>query len=140
MNPCFQFRILLRDRCEGCNCFYHVREAAKHWAHRVNRDELDRLGLAQVKLRGEQTVPVNYVPGQAFWIASRFQDFWEMAETPKVGGVPVLVHSLGPNKRPLQMTQDLGSFWKTLYPQLRQGLSRRYPKHQWPHVFAIVCL
>jgi ATP-dependent helicase HrpB len=30
------------------------------------------------------------------------------------------------------MTQDLGSFWTKLYPELRQQLSRRYPKHQWP--------
>ncbi len=123
---------LLLDLCEGCNGFDQVREAAKHWTHRVNREELDRLAPVHVKLRGKQTVPVNYVPGQAPWIASRLQDFWGMTETPKVGGVPVLVHLLGPNKRPLQMTQDLGSFWKTLYPQLRQGLSRRYPKHQWP--------
>ena len=123
---------LLLELCEGCNGFDQVRDTAKSWTHRVNREELDRLAPSHVKLRGKQMVPVNYIPGQPPWIASRLQDFWGMTETPKVGGVPVLVHLLGPNKRPLQMTQDLGSFWKILYPQLRQGLSRRYPKHQWP--------
>jgi ATP-dependent helicase HrpB len=57
-----------------------------------------------------------------------------MRDTPRVarGAVPVVVHLLAPNQRPVQMTKDLASFWKTLYPQVRRELSRRYPKHKWP--------
>jgi ATP-dependent helicase HrpB len=57
-----------------------------------------------------------------------------MQESPSVanGKVPLVVHLLAPNQRPLQVTTDLASFWKNLYPQVRRELSRRYPKHSWP--------
>jgi ATP-dependent helicase HrpB len=42
------------------------------------------------------------------------------------------MHLLGPNKRPLQVTSDLASFWDTHYPELKPQLSRRYPRHHWP--------
>ena len=57
-----------------------------------------------------------------------------MAETPRVAGerVPVRVHLLGPNYRPVQITDDLQSFWKTTYFQVRKDLRVRYPRHSWP--------
>ena len=72
--------------------------------------------------------------GQSPWIESRLQDFFGMRETPKIarGQVPVLVHLLAPNRRPVQVTADLAGFWERLYPQVRKELSRRYPKHAWP--------
>jgi NADPH2:quinone reductase len=48
------------------------------------------------------------------------------------GRVPVRVHLLGPNYRPVQITDDLQSFWKTTYFQVRKDLRVRYPKHAWP--------
>jgi ATP-dependent helicase HrpB len=57
-----------------------------------------------------------------------------MKQTPRVaqGRVPVVVHLLAPNHRPVQMTTDLAGFWERLYPQVRRELMRRYPKHAWP--------
>jgi ATP-dependent helicase HrpB len=45
--------------------------------------------------------------------------------------VPLVVEILGPNFRPLQVTQDLANFWKVLYPEMRNELRRRYPRHEW---------
>jgi CNT family concentrative nucleoside transporter len=39
--------------------------------------------------------------------------------------------SLAPNQRPIQVTDDMGSFWKNTYPQIRPEYARRYPKHEW---------
>ena len=57
-----------------------------------------------------------------------------MRETPAIAGgkVPLVVHLLAPNHRPVQTTTDLASFWERLYPQVRRELMRRYPKHAWP--------
>jgi ATP-dependent helicase HrpB len=44
----------------------------------------------------------------------------------------VLLHLLGPNHRPQQVTADLAGFWAKTYPQVRNELRRRYPKHAWP--------
>ena len=57
-----------------------------------------------------------------------------MRETPRIAGnrVAVKMELLGPNYRPVQITQDLESFWKTAYPEIRKDLRSRYPKHYWP--------
>ncbi|MFM7108491.1 MAG: ATP-dependent helicase HrpB [Planctomycetaceae bacterium] len=67
-------------------------------------------------------------------LAARIQDLFGVADTPRVadGRVPVLLHLLGPNHRPQQVTGDLAGFWRTTYPKVRQELRRRYPKHAWP--------
>ena len=67
-------------------------------------------------------------------LAARLQELFGLAETPRVarGRVPVLLHILGPNYRPVQVTDDLRSFWTTTYFQVRKDLRGRYPKHAWP--------
>jgi ATP-dependent helicase HrpB len=47
------------------------------------------------------------------------------------GRVPVRIEVLAPNQRPIQVTEDLTSFWQTIYPKLKAELSRRYPRHEW---------
>ncbi len=47
------------------------------------------------------------------------------------GRVPVKIEVLAPNQRPLQVTEDLASFWKEIYPRIKPELSRRYPRHEW---------
>ena len=75
---------------------------------------------------------MHYEHGKPPWIESRLQDFFGMRETPRIGNFSVVVHLLAPNRRPVQVTTDLGGFWERLYPQVRRELSRRYPKHKWP--------
>ncbi|WP_043587364.1 ATP-dependent RNA helicase [Geminisphaera colitermitum] len=47
------------------------------------------------------------------------------------GRVPVKIHVLAPNQRPIQVTDDLTSFWRDMYPKVKAELSRRYPRHEW---------
>lgn len=67
-------------------------------------------------------------------LAVRLQEMFGLAETPRLarGRVPVLLHLLGPNFRPVQVTDDLHSFWTTTYHQVRKDLRNRYPRHSWP--------
>lgn len=57
-----------------------------------------------------------------------------MTETPRIarGRIPLVVHLLAPNQRPVQVTTDLAGFWQRLYPRVRKELMRRYPRHAWP--------
>ncbi len=67
-------------------------------------------------------------------LAARLQELFGWTETPRVAGgrVRVRLHLLGPNYRPVQVTDDLANFWATTYFQVRKDLRARYPKHSWP--------
>jgi ATP-dependent helicase HrpB len=95
---------------------------------------LNQVAPSRIRLPGGRQTTVHYDAGKPPWIASRLQDFFGMRETPRIanGRVPLVVHLLAPNQRPVQTTTDLAGFWQRLYPQVRRELSRRYPKHAWP--------
>ena len=95
---------------------------------------LNKLAPETVNISGRKNVRINYERNQPPWIASRLQDFIGMRETPRIGDgrVPLVLHLLAPNQRPVQVTTDLAGFWERLYPQVRRELSRRYPRHSWP--------
>jgi ATP-dependent helicase HrpB len=96
--------------------------------------EIERLAPAQLELPNGNRHSVVYEAGKAPVLAARIQEFFGMRETPTVGGgrVPVLLHLLGPNYRPQQITADLASFWQNGYQEVKKELRRRYPKHAWP--------
>jgi len=67
-------------------------------------------------------------------LSVRLQEVFGMTATPRVGGgtVPVLMELLSPARRPVQITQDLASFWARGYHDVKKDLKGRYPKHYWP--------
>ncbi|MFO0958138.1 MAG: ATP-dependent helicase HrpB [Isosphaeraceae bacterium] len=79
-------------------------------------------------------IRVRYEPGRPPVLAVRLQELFGLPETPRLarGRVPVVLHLLGPNFRPVQITDDLRSFWATTYFQVRKDLRARYPRHSWP--------
>lgn len=79
-------------------------------------------------------IKLEYRPDGPPILAARLQELFGWTETPRVAGgrVAVLIHLLGPNYRPVQVTDDLASFWATTYFQVRKDLRNRYPKHAWP--------
>ena len=67
-------------------------------------------------------------------LAVRLQEMFGCLTTPKVARdrIPVTIHLLSPAQRPVQITQDLGNFWKETYQAVKKDLMGRYPKHYWP--------
>ncbi|MGH8355086.1 MAG: ATP-dependent helicase C-terminal domain-containing protein, partial [Pseudomonas sp.] len=67
-------------------------------------------------------------------LAVRLQELFGLAETPRIAGgrQPVKLHLLSPARRPVQVTQDLASFWANTYAEVKKDLKGRYPKHYWP--------
>ena len=120
----------LDSLCQGRASFAELTSAGLLESLRPPR--LNQLAPERIALPGGRQVKVHYEPGKPPWIESRLQDFFGMRETPRIGNSSVVVHLLAPNRRPVQVTTDLGGFWERLYPQVRRELSRRYPKHKWP--------
>jgi ATP-dependent helicase HrpB len=74
-----------------------------------------------------------YVADGPPYVSLRIQELYDVQTAPRIAmnRVPVLVHVLAPNMRPVQISQDLANFWKEHYPRIKQELQRKYPKHQW---------
>jgi ATP-dependent helicase HrpB len=79
-------------------------------------------------------IKLDYAIGQPPVLAARLQELFGWTQTPRIAGgrVRVRLHLLGPNYRPVQITDDLENFWATTYFQVRKDLRARYPKHKWP--------
>ncbi len=79
-------------------------------------------------------IPIDYSdPGQPR-LSVRLQELFGLTETPRIakGRVPLTLHLLSPANRPVQVTQDLASFWRHAYFEVKKDLKGRYPKHHWP--------
>lgn len=103
----------------------------------LNHDQLrqlDEYAPERIEVPSGSKVRVDYESGGPPVLAVKLQELFGMAETPRVAGgrVPVLIHLLSPAGRPVQVTQDLQSFWNKTYPEVKKELSGRYPKHPWP--------
>ena len=67
-------------------------------------------------------------------LAVRLHELFGLPETLAIneGRNRVMIHLLSPAYRPVQVTQDLRSFWENTYQEVRKELRIRYPKHHWP--------
>lgn len=131
--------LLLEEACQGATSFGELREAgllALLQAHLTpeQRRALEQQAPERVTLPGGRQLPVHYENDQPPWVESWLQDFFGLGKGPAVAGgrVPLTLHLLAPNRRPVQVTTDLEGFWERHYPELKKSLSRRYPKHSWP--------
>jgi len=95
---------------------------------------LDQHAPETVEVPTGNRIKIDYKPGQRPVLAVRLQEVFGWLDTPRIanGKVPLLMHLLGPNYRPVQITDDLRSFWSGTYFQVRKDLKVRYPKHSWP--------
>lgn len=96
---------------------------------------LDELAPTRLTVPSGSSIKLRYSPdGSPPVLAVRIQEMFGLADTPRVneGRTPVLLHLLSPGYRPVQVTQDLKSFWANTYPEIRKELRGRYNKHPWP--------
>jgi ATP-dependent helicase HrpB len=131
--------MLLPDVCTGLRSLDDVKAAdwLAYLQSLVGHEritEIERLAPATIELPTGKRHRLTYEPGGQPVLAVRIQELFGVRETPRIaaGRVPVLLHLLGPNHRPQQVTSDLAGFWQNTYPAVKKELRRRYPKHAWP--------
>jgi ATP-dependent helicase HrpB len=110
-----------------------VLPAVRSWLSAAQREVLDKHAPERASLSNGRTPKIAYAAGGPPHIALRIQELYGVTRTPRIamGRVPLSVHILAPSMRPVQVTQDLESFWRESYPELKTALQRRYPKHEW---------
>ena len=99
------------------------------------QQEVDRLAPTHIEVPTGSHIRIDYRSGaEAPVLSVRLQECFGMERTPCVddGRQPLLMELLSPGFKPVQLTQDLASFWQGTYFEVRKELRRRYPKHYWP--------
>ncbi len=95
---------------------------------------LNELAPTHVTVPSGSNIRIDYLDGDTPSLSVRLQEVFGLHESPRVGGgkVALLIKLLSPARRPVQITRDLASFWRSGYLEVRKELKGRYPKHYWP--------
>lgn len=108
--------------------------ASLNWGQ---QSQLERLAPTSLTVPSGRQIALDYAPclqSRPPVLALKLQEAFGWQETPRVADdhVAVIIHLLSPARRPLQVTQDLRSFWANDYTEVRKEMRGRYPKHHWP--------
>jgi ATP-dependent helicase HrpB len=133
--------------CVGCTTLGEVHHALRECRlanfllaslSPAQRKRLDEVAPENLQLGRRRVAVVYPADGRLPFVAAPIQDFFGLTNTPRLacGRVPVTLHLLAPNQRPIQVTTDLAGFWQRAYRELRPQLARRYPKHAFPEIGA----
>ncbi|EQD74720.1 ATP-dependent helicase hrpb [mine drainage metagenome] len=100
-----------------------------HRALRVRLDHaqyetLQREAPARLQVPSGRELALDYTDPAAPALAVKLQELFGLAQTPCVarGMVPVTLHLLAPNGRPIQVTRDLRGFWDRTYAEVKKEL------------------
>ena len=99
------------------------------------QQKLENWAPEKIEVPSGSNIKLNYqANGQAPILAVRLQEVFGLLDTPTVnqGRINLLLHLLSPGFKPVQITNDLNSFWNNAYFEVRKELKSRYPKHHWP--------
>lgn len=96
--------------------------------------QLDQWAPTHLTVPSGSNLRVEYETPDLPILAVRLQEMFGCKETPRLvdGKIPVTLHLLSPARKPVQITKDLSSFWKSAYVEVKKELRGRYPKHSWP--------
>lgn len=130
--------LALEEWCHGAVGYRDVKDkpalpALQSLLTPTQRASLERLAPDRHELPGGRRARLLYKPTGQVTMSALIQDLYCVTSPPKLAGgkAEVTIEILAPNRRPIQITKDLNSFWKDTYPKIKPELSRRYPKHKW---------
>jgi ATP-dependent helicase HrpB len=131
--------LFLEQVCHGVASYKEIKERpvwpiVKSWLNGGQQKALDDLAPERIKLASGRAAKIIYADdGTPPTIAARIQDLYDTPRGLAVGRgrIPLRIQVLAPNHRPIQITNDLETFWREGYPKIKKELQRKYPKHQW---------
>ena len=79
-------------------------------------------------------VSIDYLADGGPRLSVRVQEMYGQMQSPSLldGRLAITVELLSPSRQPLQVTQNLASFWQNAWHDVRKEMRGRYPKHYWP--------
>ena len=100
----------------------------------AQQQELNTLAPAKLTVASGSKIAIDYSNPKQPILPVRLQEMFGTKSTPTVlkGEMKLMVHLLSPANRPVQVTQDLESFWNESYFEVKKELRGKYKKHYWP--------
>ncbi|MDQ6967108.1 MAG: ATP-dependent helicase C-terminal domain-containing protein, partial [Mariprofundaceae bacterium] len=88
----------------------------------------------RINVPSGSSVNIDYSDPAQPVLAVRLQEVFGLYDTPTLlnGQCKLTMHLLSPARKPMQVTQDLNSFWKTTYHDVKKELRGKYKRHYWP--------
>jgi len=130
--------LLLEQICQGASSYKEIKErpvwpVVKSWLSAAQQQTLDDLAPERIKLAKGRAAKITYGRAAPPTIAARIQDLYDTPRGLSVGRgrTALRIQVLAPNHRPIQITDDLETFWREGYPKVKKELQRKYPKHEW---------
>jgi ATP-dependent helicase HrpB len=79
-------------------------------------------------------VKLQYREQQIPLLSVKMQELYGQVDSPTIfnGRISIQLALLSPAMKPLQVTQNLQSFWSGAYKEVQKEMKGRYPKHFWP--------
>jgi ATP-dependent helicase HrpB len=98
------------------------------------QQQIDAHAPARISVPSGLERAIEYKEGAPPVLAVKLQELFGLGETPRIANnrIPLTLHLLSPGGKPLQITQDLKSFWERTYPEVKKEMKGRYPRHPWP--------
>ncbi len=131
-------RALVEQICHGATSYKEikdkaVRPAVKAWLSAQQQAWIDEYAPERIELPSGRKAKVTYSTDGPPTVAARIQDLYGVKEGLWIAQrrVPMRIEVLAPNQRPVQVTENLATFWRETYPKLKLELQRKYPKHEW---------
>ena len=95
---------------------------------------LDKIAPSKIKVASGSNISIDYSNAEQPILAVKLQEVLGTKSTPTLlnGKVKVMIHLLSPALKPIQITQDLESFWNNAYDDVRKEMRGKYKRHYWP--------
>lgn len=95
---------------------------------------IKQLAPIRISVPSGSAVNIDYSDPVQPVLAVRLQEVFGLYDTPTVlnGQCKLMMHLLSPARHPMQVTQDLNSFWKNTYHDVKKDLRGKYKRHYWP--------
>ncbi|MCW8955909.1 MAG: ATP-dependent helicase HrpB [Gammaproteobacteria bacterium] len=95
---------------------------------------LNKMAPEKITVPSGSAIRIDYIDPNQPVLAVRLQEVFGLYDTPSIlnGQCKLMMHLLSPAHRPMQVTQDLNSFWRTTYHEVKKELRGKYKRHYWP--------
>jgi ATP-dependent helicase HrpB len=129
---------LIEQVCHGATSYKEIKDkpvwpVAREWLSHQQQQWVDEYAPERIELPNGRRAKVAYTMDGPPTVGAFIKDLYEVKDGLWIANrrVQLTIQILAPNHRPIQVTQNLGTFWKEMYPKVKQELQRKYPRHEW---------